>query len=122
VKPLENAGDLRYLNAANVRCPEGSLADFQVCTEDAQSLGHVEGVVICPASRRLAYFVTTSPGLLQYQRYLVPVDAGAVLQHEPKTLRLSARKDELDLHTFTPRSIPPLSDEDVAAAMFAKTA
>jgi hypothetical protein len=119
VKPLENAADLRYIAAESVRCPQGSLSDFQVCTEDAQSLGRVEGVLISSASRRVAYFVTTSPGLLPHHHYLVPLDAGAVLQDEPKTLRLSARKDELDLQTFTPRSFPPLSDEDVA---FAKTA
>jgi hypothetical protein len=81
VKPHENTADLRYLNAESVRCPEGSLADFQVCTEDAQSLGSVEGVLISPASRRLAYFVTKSKGLLQRHHYLVPLDAGAVLQH-----------------------------------------
>lgn len=115
---LEQTADLRYLEADSVRCPLGNLSEYRVCTEDAQSLGSIKGVLIRPSERRLAYFVIESPGLFVHRRYLLPVDAAAVLQEESGTLRLSARKDELDLQAFTPRSVPDFSDDDLLKAIF----
>jgi hypothetical protein len=117
-KTLDPTADLRYLEADSVRCSEGNLSGYRVCTQDAQPLGNLKGVLISPSERRLAYFVIETPGLFVHRRYLLPVDAGTVLQERPRTLRVSARKDELDLQTFTPRSVPEFSDEDLIRTMF----
>jgi len=117
----KSIGDLRYLEANSVRCSAGNLAEFQVCTEDLKFLGSVEGVLISPSSRRCEYFVIESRGFLSQRQFLLPVDSCAVVE-EPKTLKIAARKDELELEAFTPSSIPQFSDEDLIAAMFAQDA
>ena len=121
-KGLETTADLRYLEADSVNCPTGSLADFSVVTADAEALGHVSGVLISPATRRCEYFVIESPGLFSRRRFLLPVDAGAVLEDDPKSLRLPVRKDELDLQAFTMNSVPEFSDDDLLTAMFTRDA
>ena len=121
-KELEPTADLRFLKADSVNCPSGTLADFRVVTADAKALGNVSGVLISPATRRCEYLVIVAPGLLSPRRFLLPVDAGAVLADDPKSLRLTARKDELDLQAFTPHSVPQFSDEDLLTAMFTRDA
>ena len=121
-KQLEPNADLRYLKADSVNCPSGNLAQFRVVTADAEALGNVSGVLISPATRRCEYFVIASPGLLSQRRFLLPIDAGAVLEDDPKSLRLTARKDELDLQTFSQHSVPHFSDEDLLTAMFTRDA
>ncbi len=121
-KRTGDIADLRYLEANSVRCSAGNLSDYRVCTEDSQPLGSVAGVLISPATRRCQYFVVESSGLLKHRRFLVPVDAGASVQEEFNTLRIAARKDELDFETFTPSSVPEFSDEDLITTMFAQDA
>ena len=121
-KELESTAGLRYLEADNVNCPSGNLAAFRVITADAEALGHVSGVLISPATRRCEYFVIESPGLFSRRRFLLPVDAGAVLEDDGKSLRIPARKDELDLQSYTPHSVPVFSDEDLLTAMFNRDA
>jgi hypothetical protein len=121
-RDLEPTADLRFLKADSVNCPSGTLADFRVVTADAEALGNVSGVLISPTTRRCEYFVIVSPGWLSHRRFLLPVGAGAVLADDPKSLRLTARKDELDLQAFTPHSVPQFSDEDLLTAMFARSA
>jgi hypothetical protein len=117
-KTLDATDDLRYLAANSVHCPTGNLSGYQVCDQDARSLGSVKGVLISPSARRLAYFVLELPGLFVHRRYLLPVDAGAVVQDALKTLRISARKEELDLQSFTLSSVPDFSDDDLLRALF----
>jgi hypothetical protein len=112
---------LRYLDAANVRCPAGYLSDFRVCTEDSESLGNINGVLISPVTRRCEYIVIESKGLLSHKRFLLPVEEGAILQ-EPATLKINARKDELNLETFTPSSVPEFSDDDLITTIFSQDA
>ena len=121
-KDLEAAADLRYLEADSVRCPAGNLAGLRVLTADAESLGNVSGVLINPANRRCEYFVIESRGLFSHRRLLLPVDAGAVVQDQPPSLKITARKDELDLQTFTPSSVAEFSDDDLLTAMFTRDA
>ena len=110
--------DLRYLEADHVKCRAGSLAGFRVCTEDAQPIGHVRGVLINPAERRVAFLVLDAPGLFKSKRYLLPFDAGAVVAPDPKTLQVAGRRDELDLETFSPKSVEEFSDDDLLTTMF----
>jgi len=121
-KAPEAAADLRYLEADNVSYPAGNLAGLRVMTADAEPLGNVSGVLINPANRRCEYFVIESRGLFSHRRFLLPVDAGAVVQDEPPSLRITARKDELDLQTFAPSSVPDFSDDDLLTALFTRDA
>lgn len=115
----EETADLRYLGADNVRCSDGNLSGFRVCTEDAQSLGSVNGVLINPSERRLAYLVVETSGFFVHRRYLLPLDAGATVADDSKTLRLGVRKDELDLQAFAPHAFPVFSDDDLLDTIFA---
>jgi PRC-barrel domain len=119
---MEPNAELRYLKADSVNCPSGNLAEFRVVTADAKALGNVSGVLISPTARRCKFFVIASPGLLHQRRFLLPIDGAAVLEDGPKSLRLTARKDELDLQAFTPHSVPQFSDEDLLTAMFTRDA
>ena len=65
--------------------------------------------------------VIESKGLLSHKRFLLPVQEGASLQ-EPATLKINARKDELDLETFTPSSVPEFSDDDLITTIFSQDA
>ena len=120
-KPTGDRANLRYLEANSVRCQAGNLADFQVCTQDAQSLGNIEGVLISPHTGRCEYFVLESGGLLTHRQFLLPVGAGATVE-EPHTLKIPARKDELDLETFTPSSVPTFSDDDLVTTILSQDA
>ena len=120
-KQTSEIADLRYLDASSVRCPAGYLSDFQVCTQDSEALGNIGGVLISPVTRRCEYFVIESRGLFSHKRFLLPVDAGATVE-EPATLKINARKDELDLETFAPSSVPQFSDDDLIATMFSQDA
>lgn len=118
----QESADLRYLEADHVRCPAGTLSEFRVSTEDAKPLGIVEGVLISRSLGRLAYLVLRLPGLLMSRRFLLPIEAGAVVEDAPKVLRVHARREDLHLRTFTPRSVPNLSGADLNAALFAADA
>ena len=115
----ETTHGLRYLDAESVRCFTSNLSGFQVCTEDAQSLGSVNGVLISPSSRQLRFFVIETPGLFANRRFLLPADSGAVLDAENKTLQIGVRKDQLDLQSFKLKSVPEFSDSDLLDTMFA---
>ena len=119
-KPTGEIADLRYLDANNVRCPAGYLSDFKVCTEDSESLGSIDGVLISPITRRCEYFVV---GSRIVQPQTVPV-AGRSRRESAGAgdAKISARKDELDLETFTPRSVPEFSDEDLITTIFSQDA
>lgn len=119
MKHTDESADLRYLDAHSVRCAAGNLSDFHVCTEDAQPLGSVDGVLISPSQRQLRYFVIDKPGLLSHRRYLLSIEEGAVLQPDRKTLQIPARMDQLELTSFSRRSVPEFSDDDLIATVFA---
>lgn len=117
---VEAADDLRYLDAHSVRCSAGHLSDFRVCTEDAEQIGSVNGVLISPSLRQLRYFVIETPGLFTHRRYLLPAETGAVVQRDSKTLQIGSSKDELELESFKLGSVPHCSDDDLLQAMFAR--
>ena len=121
-KRTGDIADLRYLDANAVRCSDSSLSDFRVCTQDAQPLGNVDGVLISPSTRRCEYFVIEGRGILTHRRFLVPVETGAIVQDEFNTLKIAARKDELDLETFTQSSVRNFTDEDLITTIFSQDA
>jgi len=119
VKRDHSASDLRYLEAGSVSCPAGNLSEFRVCSEDAQPLGNVAGVLISPSQRQLRYFVVETMGLFTPRRYLLSAETGAVLQPDRKVLQIGARKDQIDLQSFKRNSVQEYSEDDALTAMFA---
>jgi hypothetical protein len=117
----ESAG-LRYLDAGSVRCPAGALSEFRVCTEDSQVLGRVEGVLLSPSEGRIAYLVLLLPGFLVNRRYLLPIEAGAIVEDEARRLRVPARRADLDLRTFEPHSVPDLTGGELRRPLYGEHA
>lgn len=113
------ADDLRYLDAQHVHCPLGTLAGLEVRTVDDEKLGHVDGVLLDPAQRRVCFFVVQSPGLFRQRRYLVPVDAAPHVEGREMILRVEAHSAEVAPERFDARAVRPFSDEDAVTAMFA---
>jgi hypothetical protein len=113
------SGDLRYLAAEHVHCAGGALGGVEVRTADDESLGHVDGVLLDPAQRRVCYLVVHSPGLLRTRRYLLPVDAAPHVEAETGILRVVAHANEVSPARFDARAVRPFSPEDVVTAMFA---
>ena len=120
MKKSPAAHGLRYVDAESVRCSAGNLSGFQVCTEDAQPLGSINGVLISPSSRQLKYFVIQLPGRFLQRRYLLSADSGTTVQEDQKTLLIGARRDEVELESFKAQSVPEFSDTDLLEAVFSR--
>lgn len=117
-QPNVRAGNLRYMAAADVAHPTGTLAGLTICTQDNEKLGAIGGVLLEPASRRVRYFVVEEPAaLLSRRRYLLAADTPAVLDTTDSKLRVDANAG--DLERFDSRSFRTVSDEDLVTAMFA---
>jgi hypothetical protein len=113
---------LCYLDATRVGTPLGRLARVSLCGRDGDKLGTVDGVLINPAERRVVYLVVESERLEGTHRYLVPADALIRMKCDRGALRLEADADpsagcDLDLNT-----IPPMNEDDLIAAIFARRA
>lgn len=115
---IADRSSLRYLSADNVRCSDGKLSGFQVCTDDARPIGRVQGVLIDPSERRLAYLVIDAPGRFTRRRLLLRPDEGTVVHDESKMLQLATASDDLQVEAFSRRAVPDFSDEDLLAALF----
>jgi hypothetical protein len=114
--------DLRYLDAHNVRYPEGTLADLNLCTANDEKVGAIGGVLIDPAHRRVRYYVIESPGWFRVRRYLVSADATAVIEPAERVLRVEAPASDLTGREFDPATTPHFSDDDLLTSMFASHA
>jgi hypothetical protein len=112
-----NSTTLRYLDAAHVRHPTGTLADVEVRTENAEALGRVDGIVVEPSQRKVRYVVVERPSLLKRRRYMVPVDGVARLDAENQTIEIDS--DWESLRRFDPSAIPGFADDDLIETMFA---
>ena len=119
---MVNQNDLRYVDAESVKCSVGNLSGFRVCTEDAQPLGSMYGVLISPSARQLKYFVVAMTGRFLQRWYLVPAESGAQVIENSRTLQIGARRDEVELEFFKPRSVPQFSDTDLLQVMFSGAA
>ena len=107
---------LRYLEAARVEHPDGTLDGFQVCTNSREAIGSLEGVLVEPAQRRVRYFVVGPRGWAR-RRYLVPAEWPARLDHGDARIYVDA--DPRDVRPYDPRAVTAFSDVDVVDAMFA---
>src|SRR5688572_16483042 len=107
-QPNVRAGNLRYMAAADVAHPTGTLAVLTICNQDDEQLGAIGGVLLEPASRRVRYFVVEEPAaLLSRRRYLLTADTPAVLDATDSKLRVDANAG--DLERFDSRSFRTVS-------------
>jgi uncharacterized protein YrrD len=110
---------LRYLDAANVNHPSGTLAGVTLWSQGDEKLGTIAGVLLEPATRRVQYFVVERRSALLPRKYLLPADTLPVFSADRK-LVVAATLD--DLERFDGRLLEPFSDEDAITAMFARPA
>ena len=114
--------DLRYLDAAHVDTPVGSLATMSLISPSDQNVGTLDGVLIDPLEQQVRYFVVKSRRWWTTQRYLLPLTASQIdserqglhVDLEPGDLQ---RLPKLDAGTF-----PEFSDEDLMATLFSSHA
>jgi len=118
MKPEHEA--LRYLKAAQVGHPTGTLAGVEIRTKNDERLGSIGGILVEPAQRRARYFVVERSAILRRRRYLVSVDRLATLSAEDGTIYIDASEEVIE--GFDPASVAPFSDDDLIATMFAPTA
>ena len=107
---------LRYLEAARVEHPGGTLDGFEICTDAREMLGCLEGVLLDPARRRVRYFVVGPRGWAR-RRYIVPAECPARLDSEEP--RIYVAVDQRDVRPYEPKSVEHFSELDVVDAMFA---
>lgn len=107
---------LRYLDAAHVVYPNGTLAGVQICTGNDERLGAIGGVLLEPLQRRVRYFVVERPAILKKRRYLVSADCPAILDCDNRTIQIDS-DDEL-IERFDVESVRHFSDEDVVDTIF----
>lgn len=109
---------LRYISAARVRTPAGSLDQFDVLDNDASKIGTLDGIVVDPAERRVRYFVLNSQRSLHPRHFLMPL-APATIDARNNALRIDVQSDDLDELVGGPaEAFPPFSDDDLMTALF----
>jgi hypothetical protein len=113
----EDSG-LRFLDAAHVEHPSGTLGGLAVCTDENEQLGALDGVLIEPATRRVRYFVVGADRAPR-GRYVLPADTPAVLDMRDRKLRVHAHAEDLERLR---ESVADFSDEDVFTAIFRSSA
>ena len=109
---------LRYLDADHVEHPSGTLGGLAVCTDENESLGPLDGVLIEPSTRRVRYFVVGGARQAA-DRYVLPADTPAVLDLRGRTLRVNVHAADLE-RLGDP--VAEFSDEDVFTAIFRSSA
>jgi len=114
--------DLRYLDAAHVDTPVGSLATMSLISPSDKNVGRLDGVIIDPVEAQVRYFVVKSRRWWTTRRYLLPVTP-AQLDSERPGLHVDLEPDELQqLPKLLADRFPPFSDEDLISSLFASHA
>jgi hypothetical protein len=115
-----DTSDLRYLKASSVQSPAGSLTTLELRGPHDARVGHLDGVLIDPARRRVRYFVVERDSWFRHRRYLLPADATAIMDRESCALRVDV-DDVTTCEEFEHDSVEHFSDDDVITAMFARS-
>lgn len=115
---------LRYLDASAVECPcpAGNLDGLNLCSQDNEKLGVIDGVLIDPVNKRLRYFVVEAAKWFKRNHYLVPADTPAVVVPEDRALRVNVPFTSIARQKFESGSVQRFSDDDLMTAMFSRTA
>lgn len=111
---------LRYLEPEHARIEGTKCDDMTLRTATGRALGRVDGFIIDPAARRVAFFVVRRSGLLGRlgETLLVPITAARVNLSE-RTIELLANEADLHPDAFNVSRFPAFSDEDAVTAIFA---
>ena len=118
MKPEHEA--LRYLDAAQVAYPTGTLAGVEIRADNNQRLGSIGGVLVEPAHRRVRYFVVERGALLRKRRYLLSADRLVTLNAADRTIHIDANEEIIE--RFDPATVSRFSDDDLIETIFAPTA
>lgn len=113
---------LRFVPAAQLACGDGDndLKRVELRGADDQALGHLHGVVVDPAARRVRYFVVENVHWLTRRRYLLP-HCPASVGVNAHVLRLECAEPDSP-ESFDANHIPRFSDDDLIDSMFAASA
>lgn len=110
---------LRYIDASNVLCRAGGMADVDLVGVGDEKLGHLNGVLIDPVAGKLQYYVVESPGWLNRRQYLLPTDMPARVDPDGRSLHVDIEPGCMeDCETFERASVPPYSPEDAVDHIF----
>jgi hypothetical protein len=118
VTPDVDKSSLRFLDAAHVEHPSGTMRGLNVCTPENERLGSLDGVLIEPETRRVRYFVVGGDRPAP-DRYVLRADTPAVLDIRDRKLRVTAHAEDLERLRET---VADFSDEDAVTAMFRSSA
>lgn len=110
---------LRYIDASNVLCRAGGLADVDLVGAGEEKLGHLNGVLIDPVAGKLQYYVVEAPGWLNRRQYLLPTDMPASVDPGGRSLHVDIDPGCMEeCETFERASVPTYSPEDAVSHMF----
>jgi hypothetical protein len=104
--------ELRFVPAAAVESPLPSIEGLAVEAGDAGPIGRVKGLVIDLVGRRLQYLVVETSRWAGRAQRLVPFST-ATLDRTRPALRLEADRRLDQCPEFDPRSIRPLSGDEL---------
>jgi hypothetical protein len=111
---------LRYVDAARLTTPFGSLGGVELVGAENNKVGRLDGVLIDPRERQLRFFVVESRGWFTTRHYLLSVRPTRI-EREQRALRVDIDPEEVSrLPIIHPDALPPFSDEDLIGAMFAQ--
>jgi hypothetical protein len=111
---IQEDPQLRYLEAAKVEHPTGTLEGYEICTDAQERLGSIDGVLLMPLQRRVRYFVIESPGWTR-RKYLVSASPSTRIDTEDGRIYVGAQRY---VRPYDPESVPPFSDDDLIETMF----
>jgi hypothetical protein len=103
---------LCYLDAMHLEGPLPEFDGAEVRTSSDRKIGHLDGIVVDPAARRVRYLVVDTAKSPGRHRYLVPVDATRVdVKHRALCVEVDrtdlARCEEFDADAFSHFSFRP---------------
>ena len=107
-----SADELCYLSAGHVEGPGGTLAGVELCNEDDETVGMVDGVLIDPPARRVRFFVVSDHADL----FLLPAESVVSVDPESHIARLES--EDVERVPFYPDDVRAFSEEDALTAMF----
>jgi hypothetical protein len=107
---------LKFIEAQRIETPVGRLAGAQVVSTTNAILGTLDGVLVDPGARRIAFYVVESA---ERSRHLLVPQMPARLDRSHQALEVDLEADDLDqLDEVEPAGFPRFSDDDLMNALF----
>lgn len=107
---------LKFIEAQSIETPVGRLGGAHVVSPTRATLGTLDGVLVDPGARRVAFYVVESAE--RSRHFLVP-QMPARLDASHQALEVDLEADDLDqLDEVEPAKFPRFSDDDLMNALF----